>query len=412
MTIIDCVKAISKACKLGHFNFQTFSLPTFNHLLCIENGDISWIIPGKFIAFSGPVSERRELSPGVYTLLPEEYVPIFHQLGVTCVIRFNKKCYDKTVFTRNGIKHIDLYHEDGSNPTDAILHFFLKACENESGVIAVHCKAGLGRTGTNIAAYMMKHYMYTAREAIAWCRICRPGSIVGPQQQYLESIQDKMWSEGNKYRQGANNLGGKSKHSQQSNESERVTKSYIQQIERLLATISLEQKAINESSSQNFTFVNTNGRSSLNGSQQRPLTSGGSLNGSQQRPLTSGGTLNNRGNSNNGAHQDNIGSNLSKSLNFSSFNLNQKTQQSKSSYPAINYQNTDSDKQRPRTSSKDSSGSNKKFNGLGLRSINNSSNSSRKTAQVWTATCSGSGHINEDVSNNFLTIQQKTSKRK
>ena len=47
---------------------------------------------------------------------------------------------------------------------------FLQLCENEKGAIAVHCKAGLGRTGTNIAAYMMKHYQYTARETIAWCR--------------------------------------------------------------------------------------------------------------------------------------------------------------------------------------------------------------------------------------------------
>ena len=47
---------------------------------------------------------------------------------------------------------------------------FLQLCENEKGAIAVHCKAGLGRTGTNIAAYMMKHYGYSARETIAWCR--------------------------------------------------------------------------------------------------------------------------------------------------------------------------------------------------------------------------------------------------
>ena len=46
--------------------------------------------------------------------------------------------------------------------------------------------AGLGRTGTLIACYMMKHYRLTASEAIAWIRISRPGSIIGPQQHYLE----------------------------------------------------------------------------------------------------------------------------------------------------------------------------------------------------------------------------------
>ena len=30
--------------------------------------------------------------------------------------------------------------------------------------------AGLGRTGTLIACYIMKHYRFTAAEAIAWLR--------------------------------------------------------------------------------------------------------------------------------------------------------------------------------------------------------------------------------------------------
>jgi len=48
------------------------------------------------------------------------------------------------------------------------------------------CAAGLGRTGTLIGCYLMKHYNMSAAETIAWIRIARPGSILGPQQHYME----------------------------------------------------------------------------------------------------------------------------------------------------------------------------------------------------------------------------------
>ena len=56
--------------------------------------------------------------------------------------------------------------------------------------MAIHCKAGLGRTGTLIGLYAMKHYKFPAAAFIGWIRIARPGSILGPQQFYLIEMED------------------------------------------------------------------------------------------------------------------------------------------------------------------------------------------------------------------------------
>jgi len=95
-----------------------------------------------------------------------------------------------------GLNHYDMYFADGGNPTDAILKRFLEVAENEKGALAVHCKAGLGRTGTLISLYLMKHFGLTTPEVISWLRLCRPGSVIGPQQNFLQDMEKRMWREG------------------------------------------------------------------------------------------------------------------------------------------------------------------------------------------------------------------------
>eukprot|EP00919_Chromeraceae_sp_WS-2016_P004195 GHVR01010054.1.p1 GENE.GHVR01010054.1~~GHVR01010054.1.p1 ORF type:complete len:449 (+),score=75.09 GHVR01010054.1:56-1402(+) len=190
-SIFDCLKGLEWGIKLGWFDYETFNLEQFQHYERVENGDLNWIIPNKYVAFSGPSSTNTD-EDGYHTLTPEDYVPIFKKIGVSTVVRLNKKQYEKQRFTSQGIRHVDLYFLDGSCPSREILHKFLEISEMEQGALAVHCKAGLGRTGTLIGAYAIKHYRFPAAYWIGWNRMCRPGSVLGPQQHFLCEIQHEL----------------------------------------------------------------------------------------------------------------------------------------------------------------------------------------------------------------------------
>lgn len=57
VTVLDCARSMRRACNLGHFNYKTFNVNGFHALAKLQNGDFSWIVPGKFLAFSGPLTK-------------------------------------------------------------------------------------------------------------------------------------------------------------------------------------------------------------------------------------------------------------------------------------------------------------------------------------------------------------------
>jgi cell division cycle 14 len=194
-TLMHVLKGLEFAKNLNWFNIRTFNLNEYEFYEKVENGDWNWVIPGKMLAFACPSPVSTD-SEGFKVWTPEDYAPLFKKIGVTAVVRLNNKTYDSERFTRLGIRHYDLYFLDGSVPSETIVQDFLAISEREKAV-AVHCKAGLGRTGTLIGCYAMKHHNFPPAEFIGWIRICRPGSVLGPQQQFLIEIESKckMWED-------------------------------------------------------------------------------------------------------------------------------------------------------------------------------------------------------------------------
>jgi cell division cycle 14 len=203
--VSDIIRGMYRAKEVGFINWhagEKFNLEEYEHYEQVENGDLNWIVPGKLMAFSGPSAQPKHFG-GWRTFTPEDYIEYFREKGVTSVIRLNKKMYEGARFTAHGVNHHELYFPDGTCPSEPIMYRFLDIVEKEPGAIAIHCKAGLGRTGVLICCYMIKNYGFTAEEAMAYIRVCRPGSVIGPQQHYLMQYAPRLLHEGRAARRAA-----------------------------------------------------------------------------------------------------------------------------------------------------------------------------------------------------------------
>ncbi len=92
------------------------------------------------------------------------------------------------------IKYLHVPTEDLSAPDmdkiDQAVEFIHERLQNKEPVM-VHCAAGIGRTGTILACYLVKYQKLSAKEAIEKVRKERPGSIQSESQEIAISLYRK-----------------------------------------------------------------------------------------------------------------------------------------------------------------------------------------------------------------------------
>ena len=84
------------------------------------------------------------------------------------------------------VKYLHVPTEDLSAPDieqiEQAVEFIHERLESEEPVM-VHCAAGIGRTGTILACYLVKYHKLSAKDAIEKVRKERPGSIQSESQE-------------------------------------------------------------------------------------------------------------------------------------------------------------------------------------------------------------------------------------
>lgn len=92
INLLDCFNSILKASNLGFFNFKDFNPNEYDKYDRLQNGDLNWLLPRKFLAFIGPTDHT---IPNYHS--PEFYIQYFVQNDVRTVIRLNSATYDPAV---------------------------------------------------------------------------------------------------------------------------------------------------------------------------------------------------------------------------------------------------------------------------------------------------------------------------
>jgi atypical dual specificity phosphatase len=143
----------------------------------------NWIVPGKLAGCP---------APGVSS--PIDYdMNLLSRVGITRLITLTEADLDQSALTRHHLTNIHMPILDKEAPSIAQMHMLLVRMQKfiaSGDVLAVHCKAGLGRTGTVLAAWLIRDGGLSATGAIERLRRIEPGFIQSAMQEEFLNLYE------------------------------------------------------------------------------------------------------------------------------------------------------------------------------------------------------------------------------
>lgn len=140
--------------------------------------NFTWVIPRRLAGMALPTSALRNRPGGEADPALAQDLMRLKELGVGAVVSLTREPLHGATLDHCGIRSLHIPVEDMTAPSPEQIRRAVRYIDEqmEHGGVVVHCMAGIGRTGTVLAGYLVWRGS-TPEAAMAEIRNNRPGSV-------------------------------------------------------------------------------------------------------------------------------------------------------------------------------------------------------------------------------------------